>query len=58
MYQMTLEEKLESEQPLVYCERQSCSYFCDGRCSHICITIAENGFCTSGDEGIKEKDLL
>lgn len=58
MDQLSLEEKLNNEQPLVYCERKSCSYCCDGRCSHICITIGKNGICTSGDEEIKEKDLL
>jgi len=55
---MSLEEKLNNEQPLVYCERQGCSYCCDGKCSHICITIGKTGICMSWDKGIQEKDLV
>lgn len=58
MYQLSLEEKLNNEQPLVYCERQDCSYCCDGRCSHICITIGKNGVCIGFTKEVEEKDLV
>jgi len=56
--QVKFDENLEKDTPIVLCDRKECSFCVSGKCSHICITIAENGICTSGDQGIKEKDLL
>ena len=58
MDQLNLEDNLKYGQPLVYCERQSCSYCCNGLCSHLCITINKNGVCIGFTKEVEEKDLL